>query len=152
MLFESRDYDRAIAQAMKTLELNPSADFALIWLAFSYQQVGKSAEALAALDKAPVPRRVQHARAELLALSGDRAAAQLLLTEIEKRFAVEHVPRGALARAHFALGEKERAFEWLKRGIEERDQTVLSLKVSPIWDPLRSDPRYHQLLRRMNLE
>jgi len=47
--------------------------------------------------------------------------------------------------AHLALGDKDGAFLWLERGIEERDQTVLGLKVGPEWDPIRSDPRYHVL-------
>jgi uncharacterized OB-fold protein len=88
----------------------------------------------------------------LLAAAGDRVAAQRLLADVENRFPKEPVPRGHLAMAHLALGDKDGAFLWLERGIEERDQTVLGLKVSPQWDPIRSDPRYHMLLKRMKLE
>jgi Flp pilus assembly protein TadD len=115
--------------------------------------LGRFAEALAALDKAPAQNtRLQTMRAGVLAASGDRAAAQRLLAEIEKRFAAEPVPRGWLAVVHLALGDKDRAFEWLERAVEERDQSVSSLKVSPQRNPIRSDPRYHELLKRMNLE
>ena len=92
-------------------------------------------------------------RAQLLALAGDRVAAQQLLAELEKRFPTEPGPRGSLALAHLALGHKDAAFLWLERGVEERDQTVtIGLKVAPQWEPIRSDPRYHTLLKRMKLE
>ena len=113
---------------------------------------GKFSEALAALDqvRAPVGRGL---RAQLLALAGDRIAAQQLLAELEKRFPTEPGPRGGLALAHLALDDKDGAFLWLERGVEERDQTVVTgLKVSPQWEPIRSDPRYHTLLKRMKLE
>jgi serine/threonine-protein kinase len=153
ILSERGDCEGAIAQAAKTIELNPSAELPRLWLALTNMQAGRFAEALAALDKAPVPHSgLQPVRAELLASLGDRAAAQRLLANIEQRFAAEPVPRGGLAAAHLALGDKDRAFEWLERGVDERDQSVLGLKVSLRWASLRSEPRYHKLLRRMNLE
>ncbi len=67
---------------------------------------------------------------------------------------VEPVPPGVLADAYLALGDKDRAFEWLERGVEEDDQMVMRSRGAscPQWDSLRSDPRYHKLLKRMNLE
>src|SRR5258708_28714373 len=123
---------------MKTLELNAAADLPRFWLAFSYEQAGRFPEALAALDKAPAQSpMLQATRACVLAASGDRAAAQRLLADIEKRFAAEPVPRGVLAVAHLALGDKDPAIEWIERAIEERDQSVFNLNVSPRWDPIR---------------
>jgi serine/threonine-protein kinase len=95
---------------------------------------------------------VRCARTRVLAVAGDRAAAQRLLSDVEKRFTAEPVSPGVVAAAHLALGDKDRAFEWLERGVEQRDQWVLFLKVSPLWDSVRFDPRYHKLLKRMNLE
>jgi len=151
LFLDNREYDRAIDQALKGLELNPNFDLARVWLAISYRQAGHFGEALAALDQVrALPTGAL--RAQLLAAAGDRVAAQRLLADVENRFPKEPVPRGALAMAHLALGDKDGAFLWLERGIEERDQTVLGLKVSPQWDPIRSDPRYHMLLKRMKLE
>ncbi len=151
--FASRDYDRAIAQALKTVDLNPTATLPRLWLAHSYEQIGKFAEALAALDQVPVQSGwVRSARARVLATSGERAAAKQLLADIEKHLAAEPVPATFLADAHLALGDKDRFFEWLERGVAERDQWVFFLKVSPQWDSIRSDPRYQKLLKRMNLE
>jgi len=152
LFLDNRDYDGAIEQALKGLELNPNFDLARVWLAISYRQAGKFSEALAALDPVrAVP--IGGLRAQLLADAGDRVAAQQLLAEVERRFSTQPVPRGGLALAHLALGDKDGAFVWLEKGVEERDQTVVTgLKVSPQWEPIRSDPRYHTLLKRMKLE
>src|SRR2546422_925273 len=151
LFLDNREYDRAIEQALKGLELNPNFELARVWLAVSYRYAGKVSDALAALEQVrALPTGAL--RAQLLALAGDRVAAQQLLADVEKRFPTEPVPRGSLALAHLALGDKDGAFLWLQKGVEERDQTVLGLKVSPQWDPIRSDPRYHTLLKRMKLE
>jgi len=151
LFLDNREYDGAIEQALKSLELDPNFDLARMLLAFSYRQAGKISEALTALDQVrAIPTGAL--RAELLAAAGDRVAAQQLLADVEKRFPTQPVARGGLAMAHLALGDKDGAFLWLNRGVEERDQTVQNLKVSPQWDPIRSDPRYHTLLKRMKLE
>ncbi len=153
IFFESGEYDRAIEQLRKTLELNSSFDGTRVLLGLSYRQAGRFAEALAALDEATTgSSALSGVRAEVLAASGQRAAAQRLLADVEKRFSTEPLPRSILAAAHLALGEKDAALIWLERGVEERDQVLISLKISPQWDPIRADPRFQELLRRMNLE
>ena len=57
-----------------------------------------------------------------------------------------------LARLYAQLGEKDQAFEWLEKAYEERDGDLLFINNRPDFDPLRDDPRFHDLLRRMNLE
>ena len=59
-------------------------------------------------------------------------------------------PAFLLAFIYGELGEKDRAFAWLERGYRERDAAYSALNVDPCWDPLRSDPRFRDLLRRMN--
>ena len=153
VFFYSREYDRAIEQFRKTLELNPSFDLARVLLAASYRKAGRFAEALAALDEVTTGSSVvSGVRAEILAASGERAAAQRLLADVEKRFGTEPVPPSILAAAHLALGDKDAAFVWLGRGVDEHEQSVLTLKVNPQWDPVRTDPRFQALLRRMNLQ
>ena len=56
-----------------------------------------------------------------------------------------------IARIHAALGEKDQAFEWLRKACEERDTQVIWLKVDPTLDSLRSDPRFAQVLQDMGL-
>jgi len=56
-----------------------------------------------------------------------------------------------MALIYAGLGGKDQAFEWLERAYDERDKGILFLMVDPPLDPLRSDPRFQDLLRRMNL-
>jgi adenylate cyclase len=153
VLFHSRDFEGAIAQQMKTLELDPAASFARVWLVGAYLQLGRIADAWKALDDAPAQTpELQVVRAGMLGASGDKTTAHRMLEEIEARFAIPPGGRGLLALAFMLAGDNDRAFTWLERGIDERDNTVIGLKVNPAWDPIRSDPRYHRLLQRMNLE
>ena len=87
----------------------------------------------------------------LAAVSGRRAEAQKVhdqLTELSKQ---KYVP--ALDMVIYAgLGEKDKAFEWLGKAFEEHALRLAYVKVEPAYDPLRSDPRFADLLRRMNLQ
>ena len=64
----------------------------------------------------------------------------------------EYVPEYFKVRIYAGLREKDRAFEWLHKGYEHRDPLIITLKVNPEVDPLRSDPRFQYLLRKMNLQ
>ncbi len=64
----------------------------------------------------------------------------------------EYVPPTFFAYNHATLGEKDQAFEWLEKAYQERAGELIYLKVEPNLDPLRDDPRFQDLLRRMNLE
>jgi len=57
-----------------------------------------------------------------------------------------------MAMTHGYLGEKDQAFEWLEQSYDTREGDIWLLKVAPQFDPLRDDPRFQDLLRRMNLE
>lgn len=154
MLRASRQDDRALAQAIRTLELDPSSTVLREMLAISYEQLGRFADALGTLDKGSAQDAwLRCLRVRLLAALGQRPAAQRLLDDIERRLPVEPAPPGLLASAHLALGDSRGAFQWLERGVEGRDQLVMFyLQTNPWWDPIRTDARYHELLKRMNLE
>ena len=62
-----------------------------------------------------------------------------------------HVSPYSVANIHVALGDRDQAFAWLERALEDRDRMMTSLAVHPRLDPLRSDPRFADLLARMNL-
>ena len=57
----------------------------------------------------------------------------------------------SFARIYAGLGDKDQAFKWLEKGYDERAAPLFYIKVDPIWDPLRSDPRFDDLLRRIGL-
>ena len=113
-------YEEAIAEFRELLKQNPRAAAALAHLGNAYARAG----------------RVREARE--------------CLRQLKQRSDVEPVETYSLAMIHAGLGEKDQAFEWLEKAYEERDQGLLFLKVGPDLDPLRSDPRYQDLLRRMN--
>ena len=63
-----------------------------------------------------------------------------------------YIPSTEFADLYSQLGEKDQAFEWLEKAYKEREGGLMFLKVNLDWDPLRDDPRFQDLLRRMNLE
>jgi hypothetical protein len=88
-------------------------------------------------------------RAIAYAAAGRRAEAQAALTQLKAR---PIFSAGTVAAIYTALGNKEKAFEWLNKSYEDRTAATGALKLDPGWDPLRSNPRFNDLLRRMNLQ
>ena len=86
------------------------------------------------------------------AVSGEKANAQSVLDKLNKLSEREYVPEYFKVRIYAGLHEKDRAFERLDKGYENHDLTITSIKVNPEVDPLRSDPRFPKLLRRMNIQ
>lgn len=86
----------------------------------------------------------------MYARAGRRADALRLLNELKKRAEKQYVPASALASVFIGLGEKEQALQLLEKAYEDRDVFLVWLKVNWIYDPLRGDPRFRELLRRMN--
>jgi len=84
------------------------------------------------------------------AVEGRRAEAQKVLDQLKERSNQRYVSAATRARIYAGLGEKDQTFQWLERSYEER--SIGSIEVDPIYDPLRSDPRFADLLRRMNLQ
>jgi Flp pilus assembly protein TadD len=87
------------------------------------------------------------------AMSGKRGEAQKILDQLMEVAKERYVSPYTMAQIYIALGDRDRAFEWLEKGYRERSfgASVLDLKAAPFWDPVRSDPRFADLLRRMNL-
>ncbi len=150
-----RQYDQVIEQERKTLDLDPSFPGAHYCLGLAYEQKGMFAEAIAEFQRAiTLERNPMYigALGHAYAVAGRRGEARRLLgdlTDLSKRRYVDPVP---VATVHAGLGEKDQAFEWLEKGYEERSSQLTVIKVNPIYDSLRSDPRYEELLRRIGLQ
>jgi hypothetical protein len=86
-------------------------------------------------------------------MSGKRGEAQKILDQLTELAKERYVAPYRMAQIYIALGDRDRAFEWLEKGYRERSfgESVMDLKAAPFWDPVRSDPRFVDLLRRMNL-
>jgi tetratricopeptide (TPR) repeat protein len=89
--------------------------------------------------------------AHAYALSGKRTEAQKILEELKQQSKRRYVSPGTMADLYFLLGDKDQAFGLLEKAYEERDNMVIPLKVDPMFDSLRSDPRFTDLLRRVGL-
>ena len=83
------------------------------------------------------------------AVSGRKLDAQRKLQELENTSKQKYVGPCQIAIIYVGLGKKDQAFEWLEKAFEGKDWRLTSFKVNPVWDPIRSDPRYTDLLRRM---
>jgi TolB-like protein/Tfp pilus assembly protein PilF len=82
-------------------------------------------------------------------LAGEKREAQQMLASLQERARREHVPPEKLAILETGLGDKDKAFEYLEKAYSERAIAMISLKIEPAFDPLRSDPRFADLLRRV---
>ena len=151
-----REYDQAIAEAQKALELNPSYGSAYRELGMAYAQKGMHEKAVHALRKGlEFTERhpwIQGLLGYAYATAGQSAEARRVLEELKEGAAKGRFGCAfAITRIHAALNEKEQAFEWLRRACDERDTFVVYLKVDPTMDNLRSDPRFARLVKDMGL-
>jgi tetratricopeptide (TPR) repeat protein len=89
--------------------------------------------------------------AHAYAVFGRKREALQLLSELKEMAKRRFVPSWAFAIVYVGLGDKDRAFEWLDKAYDERPGDIMNIKVDPRMDPLRSDPRYQELLLRTGL-
>ncbi len=157
LLGVTRQFEPAIAQLQHTIDLDPSFFFSHLFLSITYAYNGRFEEAIASAKKA---NELSGGNALTLGVlgslygrTGRTAEARRLLEELMARRRFGYVPASALAWAHNGLGELDESLGWIAKGIDERDPLlVTALKIAPTYDPLRSDPGFHALLRKMNLE
>jgi serine/threonine protein kinase/Tfp pilus assembly protein PilF len=154
--FYARDYDAAIRQQQKTLELDPTFVPGLRNLGGAYEQKGMYAEAIETYQRAiALSRDDLSASAQLahaLAISGRTEEARKALADLAEQSKTRYVSPFSVGAVHVGLGETDRAFEYLDQAYRTRDRGMISLRVSPRLDPIRPDPRFSDLLRRMRLD
>ncbi len=151
-----RQYDRAIDQGKKILEFDPNFPLVRTILGFIYAEQVKYDDAIAEFQKVRVLAPNDPSGISGLGYTYARAgrkddALQMLdrLIELSKQ---NYSMAVQIAQIFAGLGEKDTAFEWLNRGHDERNRWMEDLKVSFVWENLRSDPRYHELLKKIGLE
>ena len=139
----------------KALEINADALDAHIFLGFVYVQQGRSEEAIAEFQTVV---KLSQRTPGLLALLGYAHAtagkpeeARAILQELNFQSKNQPVSPFETAMIYIGLGEREQAFAWLEKAYDERAWQLGFLKVEPIFDPLRSDSRFTDLMRRVNL-
>jgi TolB-like protein len=142
-------YDRAIAEARRALELGPEYTPALWILGAAYERKGMYEEAIAAhrsgVEVNPILSLIL---AITYAMEGRREQAQKALAELDEQ--TKRRQAVGTAEVYAALGERDQAFQWLETAYQERDPWLYWLRLSPYFEGLRDDPRYHRLVQRMN--
>jgi adenylate cyclase len=157
LFFYLRDYDRAIDGFAKTLELHPGYVAAHEWFGDVYEKKGMEREAITQWSKAlSLSGETEHAAIleQTYATSGFDAAvpalAQKKLERLNDRTGRgEYVPAAHYLMAYVRLGDKEQAFAWLEKTVEERNWFALETRVNPIFDVLRSDRRFEAIMQRL---
>ena len=157
VLFFMRQYDHAIDQYHKTLELDPNYAPAHEWLGYAYEKKGMHQEAIAEWSKA-LTLSDDNEEASILertyTRSGFEAAVRALAQKKLERLNArtsrgEYVAAVEYVIAYMRSGDKEQAFVWLAKAVEERNRLALEIKINPIFDPLRGDPRFDALVQKM---
>jgi eukaryotic-like serine/threonine-protein kinase len=147
--------DEAIVQGQKAVKDNPNFAPPHFFLSVAYEATGRTPEAVAECRRAaeilgPLPQGLWH-RARGEALAGQRAEAFATLQQLEDMRASRYVAATYIATVLIRLGEKDRAFEWLEKAVDERSYECVFLNVTPLFAPFRSDPRFANLVRKVGL-
>jgi serine/threonine-protein kinase len=154
ILYWGRQYDQAIVEARKALELEPNSLPAHLYLGEIYLTKGMYKDALAefqivlTLDRTD-PRTSAYLAAAYAA-AGNREEALRMLGRLKQQSKREYTSPYLIAYVYVWLGDKNEAFAWLQKGFDDHSGLMGLLKVDPWLDPLRSAPRFQALLRRMN--
>jgi tetratricopeptide (TPR) repeat protein len=153
--YYARDFDDAIAQAQVTLEHFPNFFLFRFWLGSAYREKKMYPQAIEQFDLARKETgnnpAMLMAYGHTLGVSGDRAGARKVLAELQQLSKSRYVPALYFAVMYTGLGELDQAFAWLDKAYRERNDRLVYLAVDPIADPLRSDPRFHDLMNRLHL-
>src|SRR6267378_1576903 len=146
-------YDEAASKIQKAIELDPNYQDAHYALASNYElrgmckeSISEMAQALQVDGETREAEAIQHGFAE----GGCRGAFESDLKVLKERAQKEFVDPGDFAIDYLRLGDKEHALNLLERGFGEKSVSMQYLRVDPGWDSLRSDPRFQDILRRMN--
>ncbi len=154
VFFYARRYDEAAAQCRRTLELNPGFYPAHLYLGRAYEQEKLYEQAIREYQKAIALEQgnpaLQTELARGYAAAGKRTEALKIISQLRELLKRRYVSSYVIAQIYAALGDPSRALQWLDKAYQDRDGQLERLKVDPGFDSLRSDPRFQDLLRRMN--
>ena len=153
ILHFSRRFDEAIEQSRRTLELNPQFSLGYFDIGVAYAQTGRFEEAAAAFKKASELSGNEISRlnteATTCAMMGDRERATELFAKLQELSKTHYVSPIVLAILPMLLGDFDTAFELIEKALEDKANALVYLNVEPFFDPLRADPRFAELIKKM---
>jgi TolB-like protein/DNA-binding winged helix-turn-helix (wHTH) protein/Tfp pilus assembly protein PilF len=151
----TRQFDQAIEQCRKTLEMDPNFAVAYAVLGQTYLAKGMNSEAAPVLEKYSALSQGSVDSLALLGYSqarrGEKSQALRTIDELKETSKNSFVPAFYFALVYAALEDKDQAFMWLEKGYDERFARFAYLKLEALWDPLRSDERFRDLVRRVGI-
>jgi TolB-like protein/Tfp pilus assembly protein PilF len=147
----ARRYDQALADIDKADEIEPNTSQYIYPRAVIYVEKKMYDEAIAAFQKlGQQPHALGHI-GNVYARMGRAAQARDSISRLEEHVRTDGIGRYEIALIYAGLGEKDEAFQWLEKAYAAHDKGLTYLKIDPCMDPLRSDPRFHDLIRRVGL-
>lgn len=156
MLVLAHDWDRAIEQARQLIDMEPATCFGSWLLGVGLRGKGlldESVEAQrSAVELSGGSAMMIGWLGLILGMSGRAGEAREVLERLDAMARARYVPPSSFAWTYLGLRDVDRAFEWLDRAIDARDQFMMPIKTYAFFDPIRDDPRFHALLRKMNLD
>jgi TolB-like protein/Flp pilus assembly protein TadD len=145
----------SIENSLKIIELDPNFGPAYQYLALSYLKQGRNAEASAAAEKAvEVTKRSGITLGDLgyvYAAAGKQTQAQVVIRELEDKYARKEAIGQDIAAVYVSLGEKDKALEWLEKDFQVQNDRLPDIRWELQFESLWDDPRFKDLLKRMNL-
>jgi TolB-like protein/DNA-binding winged helix-turn-helix (wHTH) protein/Tfp pilus assembly protein PilF len=151
----TRQFDQAMEQCRKTLEMDPNFAVAYAVLGQTYLAKGMNREAAPVLEKYSALSQGSADSLALLGYSqarrGEKSQALRTIGHLKAISKKSFVPAFYFALVYAALEEKDQAFMWLEKGYDERFARFAYLKLEALWDPLRSDERFNDLVRRVGI-
>ena len=155
VLYAARRYDEAIEQYRKAIEMDPTFFAAQREIGAVYVQKRQYQQAITEFQKAlklsPGDTFALGQLGQAYALAGQKSEAIRILNTLKERSRQGYVRAYDLAAVATGLGDKDQALAWLEKAYQDRSEWLTWAKVEPWMDPLRSDPRFQNLLRRMRL-
>jgi tetratricopeptide (TPR) repeat protein len=153
----ARQYDEAIERYQKVLEMEPDFMVAHLFLGLAYAEKGLYNEALVEFQKgielsggddSPFSGWL----GRVYCWTGKKKQAKIILESVIESSKKRYISPLGIALIYLGLGQNEQAFEWLEKAYEEKDHWMAALKVYPMFDSVRSDPRFKALLKKMGFE
>jgi serine/threonine protein kinase/Tfp pilus assembly protein PilF len=154
--YYARQYDEAITHCMKTLEIEPNFWFTRLLLAQNYTQKKMYQEAIIETQKsidlsARMPDRLA-TLGHAYAVSGRGEEAEKIINELNELSKKRYISPYFTAVIYAGLGKKDQALEWLEKAYEDRSEPLVYLKSEPLFDLLRENPQFSDLMRRIGLQ
>jgi pentatricopeptide repeat protein len=155
ILFQAHRFDEAIREARDALAVRPDDVGALTMMGFALLGKGQAEEAIPVLEKADALSKGSPAVEGILvrayARAGRREDALRLLAEMKKKREAGYFPAAAFVNAYLGLGDREQTFVWLEEAYRERSNILQFVKTHPFFDPIRNDPTFVDLERKIGL-